>query len=246
MPSVPRLPSKSQLLQLLGALLGASIVSVAPAAAVVLYDNGPFITHPGGGFGGADASRLQAITLGMIHLGHPPVGWWLADQFTVPAGGWNVGTASFVCYQTGSSTTSTLVAVRAQIWNDDPRLPGAAVVWGDTVTNRLASTTFTGAYRDSEISPASSLRPLMSVTATVGAVLAPGTYWIQYQVEGSNPGGAFCIPVTILGQPATGDALQFFSGTWGQVTDGAAAGQGMVFWLEGAVTPVELLDWGVE
>jgi hypothetical protein len=227
-------------------LVVASIVLGAPAGAVVLYDNGPFITHPGGGFGGADASRVQSNTLGMVFAGHPPVGWWLADQFTVPAGGWNVGTASFVCYQTGSSTTSTLVGVRAQIWNDDPRLPGATVVWGDTVTNRFASTSFTGVYRDSEISPASSLRPLMTVTATVGAVLAAGTYWLQYQVEGGNPGGAFCVPVTVLGQVATGDAIQFFGGSWGFVTDGPAAGQGMVFWLEGAATPVELLDFGVE
>ena len=41
----------------------------APQA--VLYDNGPLATHPGGGFGGADASALQtALGMGTFGYGH--------------------------------------------------------------------------------------------------------------------------------------------------------------------------------
>ena len=40
-----------------GAAGSAPALWEAPAA--ILYDNGPLVTHPGGGFGGADASAVQ-------------------------------------------------------------------------------------------------------------------------------------------------------------------------------------------
>lgn len=71
-----------------------------------IYDNGPLITHPGQGFGGADAS---AVAVGLTTFGFgmnatAPVR--LADDFTVAAGQiWNLTGVRFYGYQTGSITT---------------------------------------------------------------------------------------------------------------------------------------------
>jgi hypothetical protein len=71
-----------------------------------IYNNGPFITHPGQGFGGADAS---AVAVGLTTFGFgmnatEPVR--LADNFTVAAGQiWNLTGVRFYGYQTGSTTT---------------------------------------------------------------------------------------------------------------------------------------------
>ncbi len=84
-----------------------------PAAfnpAAILYDNGPLTTHPGGGAGGANASAVQTALLSSTYgFGHAiSSGFRVADDFTVPAGGWNISTITFYAYQTGSTTTSTI------------------------------------------------------------------------------------------------------------------------------------------
>ena len=117
----------------------------------VLYDNGPIVTHPGGGFGGADASALQDVSLGMgtYGFGHQiSANNRVADDFTVPAGSpWTIDTITFYAYQTGSTTTSTITDVRVQIWDGPPMVDGSNIVFGDLVTNRLASSTFSNVYR---------------------------------------------------------------------------------------------------
>src|SRR5438046_835661 len=79
----------------------------APSA--VLYSNGPFISHPGQGFGGADASRVQNLSLGMstFAFNASAGAYHLADQFTVPAGtSWYIKSVTVYAYQLGSPTTS--------------------------------------------------------------------------------------------------------------------------------------------
>lgn len=70
---------------------------VAPLA--TLYDNGPLVTHSGVCPGPADASRLQNTSLGLNSLGFNVSlsgGFRMADDFTVPPGGWYVNTATFL------------------------------------------------------------------------------------------------------------------------------------------------------
>ncbi|MBN1356953.1 hypothetical protein JXA40_11895, partial [bacterium] len=59
----------------------------------VLYDNGPLVTHPGGGAGGADVSALQ-VSLSMNTLGFGAqfsYGNRMADDFEVTdASGWDI------------------------------------------------------------------------------------------------------------------------------------------------------------
>ena len=130
-------------------ILDGPTAPAAPPAnpAAILFDNGPLTTHPGGGFGGANASAVQtALGLTTFGFGHAITsGFRMADDFTVPAGGWNISTITFYAYQTGSTTTTTIDNVNLQIWNGVPGV--GSVVFGDTTTNRLAGSSFSNSYR---------------------------------------------------------------------------------------------------
>lgn len=214
------------------------------------YDNGPLVTHPGGGAGGADASRVQNSTLGMTSLGFTASTagvFRIADDFVVPAPGWNVSTITFFGYQTGSTTTSTFNTARVQIWSGPPNA-GGVVVFGDTTTNRFASTAFTNIYRDSETSVGNNQRPIMSVTATIGTTLPAGTYWVDFQLGGSLASGPFSPPTTVLGQlsgcslPAVCNGIQWNGSAWVALDDGLTGiqPQDVRFVVDYVVAPVEL------
>lgn len=187
----------------------------APLA--VLYNNGPFVTGVGNGSGGANTSVIVAPsnTFGWGNqLGFNRV----ADDFTVSGSSWQIDTLTFFGYQTGSTTVSTFTSLNLQIWNGPPGVPGSSVVWGDTATNRLASSTWTGAYRVTTTTLNDTQRPIMANVAAVGTVLPPGTYWLDWQAAGTLGSGPWAPPVSILGQPLSGNARQSISGTWGQTT----------------------------
>ena len=123
---------------------------VVQGPADILYDNGPLVNSPGTGAGGADESILQTVTLSMGTLG-----WGhqiafdnrIADEFTVSdPSGWRIDSITFYAYQTGSTTTSTINDMNLRIWDGVPG-GGGAVVWGDTSTNVLDSTGWSGIYR---------------------------------------------------------------------------------------------------
>lgn len=214
----------------------------------LLLDSGPLVTHVGGGFGGADASRLQVTSLAMTTLGSGASvasGTRVADDFTVPAPGWNVSTITFFTYQTGSTTTCTITDARVQIWNGPPNA-GGVVVFGDTTTNRFASCAFTNIYRDSETSALNSTRPIMAVTTTVSTNLPAGTYWVDVQLGGSLASGPWIPPITITGQSTTGNAMQWTT-AWANVMDtGSATAQGIRFVIDGALAPVELQKFSID
>lgn len=215
---------------------------------VVLYDNGPLVTHPGGGAGGADASALQtALGMNTLGAGHQfALGYSMADDFTVTdAAGWDVQTITFFAYQTNSGTTSTMTGVYVQIWDGDPSA-GGAVIYGDLTTNRLQSTAWSNIYRCTDTTLTSTARPVMADVATIGTTLAQGTYWIQWSTDGTLSSGPWAPPITINGQTTTGNALQFTS-SWGPFTDsGTLTPQGLPFIVEGVVVPVELQSITIE
>ncbi len=195
----------------------------------ILFDNGPLVTNPGAGFGGADASVLQgSLGLNTFGFGHAVAsGFRVADDFTVPAGpGWTIETITFFAYQTGSSTTSTMNAVNLRIW-DGPPGPGSNIVFGDTTTNLLSNSAFINAYRVTETDLLGSTRPIMASTATVNTYLAPGTYWVDWQTGGTLTSGPWAPAVSILGQtaPAGANAVQFSptAGTWSPLVDTGTA-----------------------
>ena len=224
--------------------------AVAPAASanasiyrqpeVLLYDNGPLVTHPAGGFGGTDASAVRPrSTMSVYGFGfQASAGNRIADDFTVTdADGWNDGSVTFFGYQTGSTTTSTFTGLNLQIWDGPPDNPASSVVWGDTTTNLLANSISSNSYRVLDTDLTASNRPVMADTATVGARLPAGTYWLDWQADGSLASGPWAPPISILGTTTTGNAMQYTSTGWAALIDtGSAAAQGLPFVIEGSTS----------
>ena len=74
---------------------------------------------------------------------------------------------------------------------------------------------------------------------TAGTILPPGTYWVDWQVDGDiNYTGPWAPPVTIDGQTSTGNALQSVADVWQAVIDtNLQTPLGLPFIVEGTVVP---------
>jgi hypothetical protein len=211
------------------------------SVASLLWDSGPLANSPGTGAGGADESMLQSLSLGMntIGWGHQASdGLRIADDFTISdPSGWDIETITVFAYQTGSSTTSPITAVNLRIWDGPPEDPGSSVVFGDTTTNRLAATTWSNIYRVSESSSGDTSRPVMANTLNASIHLEPGTYWLDWQADGSvSYSGPWAPPITINGETTTGNALQYSSGSWSPILDsGTSTPQGFPVLIAGTI-----------
>ncbi len=188
----------------------AAPTSIYKPTGTVLYDNGPLVNSPGTGSGGLDESLVQNNTLGMTTLGIRNLQGTdrLADDFTVPAGGWLVNQIDFFGYQTGSPTTSTFTGLTLQIWDGPPQQPGSSVIFGDPTTNVLTNSAFFQVWRAAESTSGDTARPIMA--NTVGGLslnLAAGTYWLDWSASGTLGSGPWAPPITINGQTSTGNAL---------------------------------------
>jgi len=207
----------------------------------LLHDNGPMVTDPGAGAGGADVSALQtAMGNNILGFGHAvSSGFRVADDFTVPAGGWTVNEITFFAYQTGSTTTSTMDSVNLRIWDGVPGAVGSNIVFGDTTTNRLTGSIFSGVYRAQDTALTDANRPIMASTAAVGVYLPAGTYWVDWQTGGTLASGPWAVPVTLAGQTQKpgSNAMQWDGSAWGPVIDSgsSAAAQDMAFVIDGEV-----------
>jgi hypothetical protein len=224
------------------------------APEVVLFDNGPLVNSPGTGPGGADESIARNSTVGLTSRGfnHSVSGGYrVADDFTVPAGGWDLASITFLPYMGSSPPTapSPITGINLQIWDGPPDNPASTVVWGDTTTNRLSSTVFANIYRRLESEPSDASRVVFSAVATVGTTLPPGSYWLDWQTDGNvTYSGPWAPPVTIDGQTTTGNALQYVPTTGWQaaVDSGLGTALGLPFVIDGTPVPVELTSFSVE
>lgn len=202
---------------------------------VILYDNGPLVTCPGCGSGGADESELQTgLGMNTLGFGHQQTaGNRIADDFTIAdASGWTVETITFFAYQTGSGPPSTMTGLTLQIW-DGPPDAGGSVIWGDTTTNVMTSTAWPNLYRVTDTTSGTTNRPIMASTATVNTFLPQGTYWLDWATDGSGASGPWAPPISIIGQTTTGNGLQW-TGTWAPANDsGTLTQQGFPFIIEG-------------
>lgn len=237
--------------RLLGVAVLAAGLMTAPATPAELWDNGPLVTTPGGGFGGADVSERQTL-LGERVIGYahypwsPPVPPYIRieDDFTIadPAG-WQIDTIKFFAYQTGSSTQSTITAVNLRIWDGHPRHAESSVVFGDTTTNRMISTTWSGIYRADDVAPLNTERPIMENVVEVNAVLGPGTYWLDWQCDGTLDSGPWAPPVSLAGgtHPPGANAWQWINTyDWEQLWDsGSNTPDDLPFVIHGTVEAEE-------
>ena len=194
---------------LLSLLLVATISSLSFGQ---LFNSGPIVNGVGTGAGGADESILQTISLGMNTLGfghQVGFGNTIADDFTIPAGEtWQINDVILYAYQTGSTTASTITEVRIRIWDGVPG-GGGTVIFGDLTNNLLNNTIWSNTYRVTEATTGTStVRPIMENTATINTQLTGGTYWLEWQANGTLGSGPWAPPITITGTASTGNGLQ--------------------------------------
>lgn len=175
-----------------------------------LFDNGPLITNPGAGSGGADISELQNTTLGDTTLGGGVNGFRIADDFTIPAGeSWAIEAFTFFAYQSFAPSAGTITGVTFRIWDGPPLAAGSNVVFGDTTTNRLTTTGFANLFRVVEGAFTNTDRAIQANVCEVDLNLDAGTYWVDIGVSGSASfSGPWMPPVTIPGQGNTGNGMQ--------------------------------------
>ena len=196
-------------------LISAGSLPVTAARADIIWNNGPFITHPGQGPDGADVAAWPVS--GMIQTGanmNKNSGYSMADDFVLEQSA-IIDAIEFFTYQTGSGFTSTITGVYVQIWFGAPN-GGGYVVWGDLTTNRMESTRYTNINRVST-DLQNTDRPVMNVIADIGGLLLEaGTYWVEVATTGNvvPASGPWANPVSILGELPSGNALQKVSAGW--------------------------------
>lgn len=207
----------------------------------ILFDNGPIVNSVGTGAGGADESMLYTTTFGMstIGFGHQSALFnRVADDFVIPDCHWRIDSIVFFGYQTGSTTTSTFTGVNFRIWDSIPDAVGSNVVFGDTTTNRLTSTRWSGVYRITETTHLATNRPIMrNVCALNNVVLTTGTYWIDWASLGSLASGPWAQARTPMNLAITGNGKQRIGTVWNNLVDGGTGtpAQGLPFIIYGTV-----------
>jgi serine protease len=157
----------------------------------------------------------------------------LADDFVVPAGQtWDLEAVEFHAYQTNASAAATpFTGYTLQIWSGRPGDQGSTVVFGDTTTNRFATSTNSTYFRifNSSVPPPGSTpgtnRTIWRNRITIDPPLSltQGTYWLDWASTVSNAGAHFQPAVTLPG--ARGAAgwnarqLTVATSTWADVID---------------------------
>lgn len=229
----------------LTACLSVFVTSDGQSMGNTLYDNGPLVTSTGTGIGGADESVLQNNTLSMTSLGtahQSSANLRVADDFTVPAEGWNISSIDFFAYQT-NQTASTITSINLRIWDGIPADPGSQIIFGDTSTNILSSTSNSGILRVDESSQGNdNTRQIARSQTNVNITLEPGTYWLDWQSDGSGGSGPFVPHITITGQDTTGNALLSTNNgvSYANLQDnGTLTNQGLPFIINGIAGTIQ-------
>ncbi len=226
-----------------GAKLFAATDNTPNSPSVTIYDNGPLATGATSKSGvaaptGAQWSEVQnnagdttnANTVSGFSCGANNTAR-CADNFVVPVGEtWTINQVAVYGYQTGAvAGTSPFTAANLQIWNGRPGDAGSAIVFGDTTTNRLASSTNTNLFRIfNTVAPPPGTAPgttriIWQNNLTVGPalVLTAGNYWIDFQLTASGTGANFTPVVTIVDTRYTPiqNSRQFINAAWADALD---------------------------
>jgi len=208
--------------------------------AQILFENGPVYNSIGTGASGANESVLMTTTFGMgtIGFGNQASAFnRIADDVVISDCYWRIDSVVFYAYQTGSTTTSTITAVNVRMWDSIPDAVGASVVFGDTLTNRLLRTDWTGVYRVTETTIGATTRPIMfNVVDFEGIIVPAGTYWFDWQSAGSLTSGPWAAPIALPDTNITGNGMQRMIGaSWNNALDGGTGNpaQGFPFKIYG-------------
>jgi hypothetical protein len=200
------------------------------------------------GYDGAPASCVFTGGTATGLIMDRSVGIWVGDAFTVPAGStWTIDTVILYGIQRYSGTTSTFTSCNVQIYNEEPGV-GGGVIWGDTTTNVLVSTGFTGIYRvDTNAAGGlmNTVRPIMylKLHLSPAPVLRGGTYWLSWSTLGtlSSAYTTGCPPKVLPGRinPPGQMGLQYFDNEWHPVVnDGQPLGFNKILKSSGSATGI--------
>lgn len=221
-----------------------SLLAVAGVAATAmgrpeLFNNGPMITNPGGGFGGANVSMcpLSFNTAGFASVA-AGFASKVGDDFTVPAGGWTVNSITTYAYMTSTypnPPVSPITGALVEIWNGAPNAGGAVI----HSSNAIVTNNWSGIYRvfNGAANLTNTQRPVMAVEVSFPNInLAAGSYWVTYGFTGLSPTAGttgFSPLVTVLdgaGAPVhtNGNGVNFFTGAW-TITTGGTPLQGVAY-----------------
>ncbi|HVS11922.1 MAG TPA: hypothetical protein VMS76_18800 [Planctomycetota bacterium] len=197
--------------------------SLPESSAALLFDNGPWITQLGVGFGGADVSEIES-GLNTFGLNCTQGTARLADDFVVPVNdSWTLTDMTWRSYMTNGGPSTNYSGATVQIWNGPP--PSGTVVAGDLTTNRYMSHAFSNVYRIVAGAFGDTARAVIDVKVDMSWVpaLSPGTYFVDIAVTGSGGASGPWTNVTVPWDPSD-SGLQFFGGTWNVTTAGQGSG----------------------
>lgn len=157
-----------------------------------------------------------------------------ADDFNVPVGQtWTINQVIVFAYQTGFvGATSPITAATLRIWNGRPGDAGSTIVFGDTTTNRLASSTNSNLFRIfSSVVGVGANPPSVpatnriiwqnNITVSPAAVLTAGQYWIDWNTTIGATTAHFAPTATVVGTRDTpgSNARQFTGAAWVNAVD---------------------------
>lgn len=194
-----------------------------------LSDSG--VAAPGGFFWSENQHNAGNLTEANTTVGvgaQQSIGNRLADDFTIEQT-CTLTNVVFYAYQTGApASPSPFLGYTLRIHSGRPGDAGSAVVFGDTTTNRLASSVDSTFFRifNSAVPPPGTTpgttRKIWATTVTINTTLAAGTYWLDWASD-AGASGSFHPPKTIAGArgAAKDNARQFIgsSGLWVDVID---------------------------
>lgn len=193
-------------------VLLAIALAASPVSAAQLFSNGQVVTNPTGGTDGiagypvvqqqlvpgyaglgfADRTANASITLGGTAQA-------FADDFTVPAGGWDLDTLTVYAFKSTSpavvppAATGPVARVRLNLWTDVPQSangpaplpsPLPTPVFATDLDLPVLSSTFVG-YRTAYNTNANGTRPVYAYEVSLDGLpnlgqLAAGTYWLEW------------------------------------------------------------------
>jgi MYXO-CTERM domain-containing protein len=187
---------------------GAAAACVSAASADVLFTNGPIITNPTGGTGsiaGQPISQADGFTIPGNPLLFSTTGaaatfatqTAAADNFVVPAGGWDLDAVTLFAFQT-SQTTPTVHTIRINLWTSAPYSAGSpppvpSPLPQPVLAEPLVLPAGEGVFVCHRQSPTgtSTVRPVFAYTVSLDGlpnmgVLPEGEYWLEFSFEGAS------------------------------------------------------------
>lgn len=181
----------------------------------VIYSSGPYVTHKGIGYNGADISAVSDGKGTIAATAQALSGNFIMDDFELTEKTYISEMEFFLAFDLSDPNIHPN-DLRIIIIKGDPSDPNAPVVWGNWTDNRFTSSKFTGIYRtdDGSNDPSqylSNMYPIISVKGAVETTLAPGTYWVGIGAANKDvsvTNGPYAIPVSILGTADTGNAVR--------------------------------------